>query len=478
MSNIIDDIEETLVNEGHFHANFARGIGYWLVSATLGPKIVIRGLPGHGTTRPNIFLTLSAPPRIFHKSTIITDVALRMFDNIVREVPMYSTEEDEHSEHTFTGGSKEGITKSIAENNISRTHFTFDEFGRLVKYAGNSKNYTFEMLGTLTSLYGGSLIDEAYTSGNRVIKSGVYTTLISGMQRLEDYFDANIIKSGFIRRFILVCLTEDDLDPENPLPPYNQDQNIQLQQSMDNIASQIARYRSQLEYVNSFDHAAPTNRPDIVCYIPQNILDTIHDIDEKQIKLILDRHKQGDNISQYATISMSDILVKLTALEALASFDFIYNEAQDDIKELNLSIEHLKKAQKYLDKIVPNWEKEIQTILEPKEQVKSVQISQHIKVIDFIKEEMQKQQYQYVEYSSIIRRFPIVNVSVMLQQLVSMGKLIGVKWKQTGKKPGRGFSLPEYYELFEMKAKENVESGLWEYGKVYDGDLHRSGFFV
>ena len=478
MSNLIDDIEETLVNEGHFHPHFARGIGYWLISSTLGPKIVIHGLPGHGSTRPNIFLTLSAPPRIFHKSTIITDNALHMFDKIVKEVPMYSTEDDQRTEHTFTGGSKEGITKSISDENITRTHFTFDEFGRLVKYAGSAKNYTFEMLGTLTGLYGGTLIDEAYTSGNRVIKSGVYTTLIAGMQRLEDYFDASIIKSGFIRRFILVCLTEADIDPEHPLPRYDQEQNIQLQQSLDNIAEQIARYRSQLEYVNAFDRASPEERPDIHCNLSQTILDVIHDIDENQIKLILERYKQGDSISQYATISISDILVKLTALEALASFDFIYNEAQDDIKELNLSLEHLNRAKQYLDDILPNWEKEIQNILEPKEQVRSLQMSQHIKIMDFIKHEMEKEQYKFVEYTKIMRKFPLVNVGVMLQQLVSMGELIGVKWKQTGKRPGRGFSTPNNYEGFERRAKENIEAKTWEYGKVYDGDLRSSGFFT
>ncbi|MEM4958393.1 MAG: DUF3987 domain-containing protein [Nanopusillaceae archaeon] len=225
---------------------------WFIISSTLGRFLETTTLPTFKIFRPNLWILLSGRTGLTRKSTVI-DGSLTLVDEAYKTYfkKIYGPTIKENvllariNKMKLEFGSTEGVLEHISSTSEFNDTYIFysHEFGAIIS---GIKDITYmKMLApVLSRLYSGEEIIWKGVKKERIIKPGLYTTGLFGIQELWIYTDQYVFQQGLMRRVILVYQKETDKDKWLPPIDYTR---VTRRENLLSIGREIGEYMVELE---------------------------------------------------------------------------------------------------------------------------------------------------------------------------------------------------------------------------------------
>jgi len=288
---------------------------YWLISSTLGYWINLMDTPAEHGTRCNLFVLIIGQAGITRKSTVMgyaSYVYRTAWREFYQKVGIDIDIDDKFIEEFTVEGIADQVQSAI-DSGIDDFVLMTDEFGIWLARAGAT--HLLGSKGLLSKLYYGkgykqSLSQRGGKKGTREIPEGLYWTFLGAMQDPELYLTEIDVKQGFLRRFLLVSSTDDDLREYKP--PLSYERRF-LKDKLSQIAKELCK--KMLDIYNFVGGFLPLDT-----YCSKSVESAINEYDIKTYNEVRNIYTPGSVISRYMVTSWEHIL-KLTALTAISDQD-------------------------------------------------------------------------------------------------------------------------------------------------------------
>lgn len=315
MANLIQEYIELVSNYTDAPLNSITASAYWLISATLGYWLNILDTPSEHGTRCNLFVLIIGPAGLTRKSTVMDYaefVYREAWKRFYEKTGMDVNIDDKFIEEYTIEGICDTVEEGI-KNGIDDFVILIDEFG--VWLSRVDSTHLLGSKGLLSKLYYSkgykqSLSRRGGKKGTRRIPDGLYWTLIGGMQDPELYLTETDIRQGFLRRFLLVPITEKDLRKYKP--PLSHERRM-LKDKLISFSEKLTKRMVEL-----YNFSGGFNPIDTYC--SQAVEENINNYDMNTYEEIRKVYSTNSIIARYMATSWEHVL-KLTALTAIADDD-------------------------------------------------------------------------------------------------------------------------------------------------------------
>jgi hypothetical protein len=222
--SFIDNFIEKIEAQTDAPKLFLRSAAYYLVSSTLGEYFNNELVP-RGVKRPNIWIILSSLPGRMRRSTV-QNIVTNIYSEVIGELAPSTIWED---------GSPEGIIDAVEEG-IDFYTLQSTELGGVLAKCKKNDSYAHGLFTLWSKLYyGESAVQHFSKKSNskslRVLPSGLYVTMMAGLQEPKLYFDETMLRQGLLRRLIIAYIPKAEkwMEPINPNRlGFNLDEHIRI----------------------------------------------------------------------------------------------------------------------------------------------------------------------------------------------------------------------------------------------------------
>ena len=325
--DIINMYNDLLVMKG-YDPFFSRGIAYFAVSSCISDVITYKIRDRE--YRPNLYLGLSSIAGIGKKSSLMEEV-LDLYRTVMLRTSNSPLNEEDGIVSDYS--SAEGVLRKLQE--LNKIIFDVDEFDQLLRSMGDKGDYRAHTMSTLNSLYYGKYFHIVRSKEDIVIKKGKVVLMLFGMHRPKDYFSKEHLRSGFIRRLLVLMLFNKDIPKIDKADQYTEDDYYDIENTLiRNVIDKLTEVREKFmksKHVISFDNN--------VRKFLANLYITHHN-----------NAIEDESLTSFIGIQYEELLTKLTALEAIARGKDIATETE------------LYLAKEFLDKVMKRWGDELRII--------------------------------------------------------------------------------------------------------------------
>ncbi len=333
--DIINMYTDLLVMKG-FDPFFSRGVAYFAVSSCMSDVITYKIRDKE--YRPNLYLGLSSIAGIGKKSSLMEEV-LEIYRSVMVRTSKNPLDEEDGIVSDYS--SAEGVLRKLQQ--LNKIIFDADEFDQLLKSMGDKGDYRAHTMSTLNSLYYGKYFHIVRSKEDIVIKKGKVVLMLFGMHRPKDYFGKEHLRSGFMRRLLVLMLFNKDIPKIDKAEQYTEDDYYDLENTLiRNVTEKLVEVREK--YMKN-KHVIKFN---------QEIRQFLADLYIKNHNAAI----EDETLTSFLGIQYEELLTKLTALEAIARGKETATESE------------LYSAKEFLDKVMERWGDELRIIAhERKERV-------------------------------------------------------------------------------------------------------------
>jgi hypothetical protein len=424
--SFIDSYVEKVGEQTDSPPIFIRASAYYLVSATLGEFYVNRAVP-RGVQRPNLWIILSSLPGRMRRSTV-QSLAYSTYKRVIGDETACDT--------ILEDGSPEGVIDAIKENIDAYTlHST--ELGGVFARCKHSP-YAQSLFTVWSKLYYGEGGVQHFSQRSdkpsiRILPSGLYITMLAGLQEPDLYFDETMLRQGLLRRLMIIYVPK----ALNWMDPINQNR----------------------EKFNLDEHIKTLffKRKSLISKKSVNVI-----LDPDATKMINEYAKETD--AQLDILPDSVALYRQTYWEHILKIGVIHAiDSEDRTDEITVTRQHVEKAMDFIKEYSVNIEPEIQKFGVEGERIKSRE-TDFQRILRMIKSDDEG----FITASNVIRKFnwSADETSRMLTSMVE-GDMIDPHKVQFGRtKIHIAYTLhgdlPEWVEANEVKmgpAEEGVLRG-------------------
>jgi hypothetical protein len=305
---------------------FSRGIAYFVVSSCLSDVITYK--IRNKEYRPNLYLGLSSIAGIGKKSTLMEE-AMDIYEDVILATSKNQTDAGIISDFS----SAEGILRKLQE--LDRIVFEADEFDSLLKSMGDKGDYRAHTMAVLNSLYYGKRFTITRAKEDIIVKKGKTVGMIFGMHRPRDYFSKEHLKSGFVRRLMVLMLFNEDLEEITSAPQYTDDEYYEIEDTLlQSIRKELIELRT--EYMKR-----------------KHVVQFEGEVKRRFEKLYVENYNKSikdESLTSFIGVQYEEMLQKLTALTALGRYS-----TTATVKDYDL-------AKDFLDRVFARWNPELRSI--------------------------------------------------------------------------------------------------------------------
>jgi len=310
----VDDFTDLVCKYTDAPSIAIRAVGYWVISATLGPWFKVRETSK--PIAPNIFLLISGPAGLARKSTIMSygrTVFTSAWETFYEEHGIDFDIEDKFIEEFTIEGLADNI-ESVLDRNRDFVLYS-DEFGAWIGRSSKHR-YLVGEKSILSKLYYGESFKQFLSKrggekGVRKIPSGIYVTMLAAMQDADLYLTELDVRMGLVRRFLLINLDIEDLNDFKP--PLSQDR-IDTYEKLNGLGTKIGHKMCYI-YDNFIKDYGNNYKIDI--FFSNEIIDNINKFATICDKMAKTKYRDSPGVMNYLS-SAWEYMMKLIVLESLA----------------------------------------------------------------------------------------------------------------------------------------------------------------
>lgn len=365
MKNLIDEYVEIVSGYTDSPREFVEATGYYIVSTLLGR--FCRTPYARGMAKPNVWFLISSMPGLMRRSTVIG------WANYVykRALTRYFNEElgmDKYEAKLkvmyslIEEGTPEGIADNIQDSGLDTYNIVSGEFGTIMMKMG-SKHYTHGVSTLLSKLYYGEggvvyLSKRSGKTGARIIPSGLYVCMLTGMQEPNLYITPSMVRQGIVRRIMIIYIVPEQLKEYKP----------PLSIGMDNIYGELDEYADRMfEHMVKFRENAGEVAPfEIPIIFKKSAVDKINEFDRKNT---LELKKEATLLACYR-VGFWEHLSKLSMLRAIGELRF---KRRLDQYVIDVEVSDYKMAKEFLRRALYNTEEVFTTLGEERIPVRTAE---------------------------------------------------------------------------------------------------------
>jgi len=370
---------------------FVKASSYHLVSNLLGRFVGLDWIPTQ-THQPNLMFLLSGHPGTSRRSTIqgidngIWTRTLKAYYEDVSVDTLYFKKTDDNkdekddkkdkkakkpiafkdlskweknkfiSDLSIESGTGEGVsdhltymTKKYPE--VKSYDITGTEFGLdLKRMAGTG--YEVSLSGIISKLYCGEPYSQHLSkrkgSKPRFFPSGLFITMLCGMQDPSVYIAPSMIKQGLFRRLILIHVPKND----RYLPLIARRDNVsnELTSLIKEMKDMMIKYKGICDKLPFMDDNYGTPYHYIDCHLQNPVMEKINKWDEQLFRSANENHNNLNSVKQ----SLAEATTKLAILESIQDENNL-KEPSKGTYYFSIREDHYENANNFMQEIIANW---------------------------------------------------------------------------------------------------------------------------
>lgn len=481
-SNLIEDFVDAVGKWHDFPDVMLRTGAYFILSTVLGPFFEFMDLPRE-SLKPNVYFILGSDPGLTHRSVfeefvtrVLRERFIHNYWNKYRPAPPKEKKEDEDEDEKEEdpspfvlvneavevgdtnkekrdfltalfedyiireAGSPEGMVDHIAEHKFNQYIFMGSEYGFTFEKIADPTSYLYGTISILDKAYYGEPYKAHYSMrgsnkmASRFMKSGIYFTMLAMMQDPRLYLTEFLGRQGFLRRCSIVAIFTQDLDENKIKGP--------IMRGHSSLESWLDEYAKKLDDI-AIEYSKFAR---LWIWIPENVASAVNlQAIQRTKEVIQDAKRKGySDIAGIARATEWEIILKLTALEAIAECPEIHVSPTVNDGTLSLKMEHVQRATAFLDSIASNQKKVYDALAE-----KTLRLDADAKfkakcerVISWLGEKYNPNDpEQERTRGTYAKKFKWVDSEKVISNLLSAGSVVQITDNTTGGRPAQRLYL-------------------------------------